>query len=102
MIILSAEPQSLSSSLPDFVPNTHPDEPSIPPDDIPMPEIAGPSRNLRRSATPSTSRRPPKSFSVEIPQEPVDAPEEVLPRRVRISPILLNSSLSLIDGVYRR
>ena len=65
-----------SSPLPDFVPNTHPDELSCPPAE---PGTGGrPSRNLMRRATPSAVSHP----SPPPPQSPSQNDEAPPPRKV--------------------
>lgn len=62
-----------SSPLPDFVPNTHPEELSYPPAAVPAAN-AGPSKTLKRRVTPSAVSRlstPPETLENEdIPPPP--------------------------------
>lgn len=74
-----------SASIPDIIPNTHSDEPSVAP---PEPEQrTGPTRRLVRRVTSRQPSQEPASTSEPIPPEPElqEPPAVTRPRRVRVN-----------------
>ncbi|RDB24208.1 Nibrin [Hypsizygus marmoreus] len=84
-----------SHSLPDFIPNTHPEEPSLAPPE-PEQRIERPRRLVRRATSRQASQEPsiiPAAKTPE-PEEPIEVPRprKALTRRV-------NAGLPLITGL---
>ena len=79
-----------SSPLPEFVPNTMPEEPSYPPPT----EAPKPARNLRRRVTPSVESRPP------TPPKEVEPVEDALPPPRKVSRQSQSVLYHASDGPY--
>ncbi|KAI0065220.1 hypothetical protein BV25DRAFT_1822360 [Artomyces pyxidatus] len=93
---------SNSSTLPSFVPNTHPDEPSIPPAAESTKEVIQPTRATRSGSSQPSEPLPPARItqsSTEVAAPPAEAPPaRRAPRRATKRPLdLFSLDDSLLD-----